>query len=259
LPRKPRKQRVTLRFKRREQMKNRLRAVGLRGVVFALLVGFGAGLVTGKDSYASRFVRIHTPQIDRNMPQVLAGLPVLAELPHNRFWLWFPGSGFWLERRILRTYLAVRTVRLERHFESNRVTLHLEPRIPLVSWGGSGFDQDGVLFAITPGTWKTLPEASFLSTTEKRDLGRWLAGMASIAEVWPQVTSVRQDPAEMMELTLKTGTVILWGALSFDPVERKARTLARVLDDAHKNMGGTALADLRFFEQGRIIVRPRGR
>ena len=35
--------------------------------------------------------------------------------------------------------------------------------------------------------------------------------------------------------------------------------LARVLDDAHKNMSGAARADLRFFDQGRIIVLPKGR
>jgi hypothetical protein len=259
LPRKARKQHIALRFKRREQLKRRLRVVGVRSIALALVVGFGSGLVTGGNSFASRFIQRHTPQINLNMPQALAGLPILAELPKHRFCLWFPGSGLWLQRRVCRSYLAVRTVHLERHFEANRLTVRLEPRIPLVSWNGSGFDQDGALFAITPGTWKALPAASFLSTVDRRDLGRWLAGLASIAELWPQVTAIRQEPAETMELTLKTGTVILWGPLGSEPVERKARTLARVLDDAHKNMGGAALADLRFFEQGRIIVRPKGR
>jgi len=239
-------------------LKHRLRAVGARSVALALVAGFGAGLVTGENSLASRFIRRHTPQIDRNMPLVLSGLPVMEKLPQNRFWLWIPGSGYWLERQVCRTYPAVRSLHLERHFDANRLVIHLEPRIPLVSWNGSGFDRDGVLFAIIPGTWKALPEASFLSTVEKRDLGRWLAGLSAIGEVWPQVAAVRQGPAETMELTLRTGTVVLWGTLNSDPLERKARTLARVLDDAHKNMGGTALADLRFFEQGRIIVRPKG-
>jgi hypothetical protein len=259
LPRKARKQHVTLRFKRREQLKHRLRAVGARSVALALIAGFGAGLVAGENSYASRFIRRHTPQVSLNRPQILTGLPVLAELPQNRFWLWFPGSGIWLGRRICRTYPSVRSVHLERYFEANQLNIHLEPRIPLVSWSGSGLDQDGVVFAITPGTWKALPEASFLPTAGKRDVGRWLAGLSSIPELWPQVIVVRENPEETMELTLKTGTIVLWGPLGSDPVERKARTLTRVLDDAHKNMGGTAVADLRFFEQGRIIVRPKGR
>jgi len=62
-----------------------------------------------------------------------------------------------------------------------------------------------------------------------------------------------------MELTLKTGTVVTWGTLETESTSRKAQTLLRVLDDAHNNLGGAARADLRFFEQGRIIVLPKGK
>jgi hypothetical protein len=259
LARKFRKQKVALRFKRREQLKHRLRAVGVRGVALALLVGFGVGLVTGGDSFASRFMRRHTPQIDLAMPPSLAGLPVLSEFPKNPFWLWFPGSGFWLERRVCRRYPAVRSLRLERRFSANRLTAHVEPRIPLVVWNGSGFDQEGVLFPVTPGAWKTLPEADFPVASGKRDLGRWLARMAAMDVLWPQVTSVRQGPSGSMELSLSAGASILWGPPESDPSSAKAQALTRVLDDAHQHLGGAASADLRFFEQGRIIVRPKGR
>ena len=225
----------------------------------ALLIGFGAGLVTGHDSFLSRFMRRHTPLVVVSSPQALAGLPVLSELPKNSFWFWFPGSGLWLEKRLCRKYTAVRAVRLERGFESNRIAVHLEPRVPLVTWNGSGFDRDGVLFAITPGTWNVLPQVSFLPGARKVDLGRWLGRLSAIPEVWSQVSSIKQDPYQTVELTLKTGAVVIWGTLESEPFTRKAQTLARVLDDAHKNMGGAARADLRFFDQGRIIVRAKGR
>jgi len=259
LSRKFRKQKVVLRFKRRELLKHRLRVMGVRGVVFALIIGFGAGLVTGGDSFASRFIRKHTPQIDLNLPLALAGLPVLSDLPKKPFWLWFPGSGFWLQRRVCRLHLSARAVQLERHFEANRLTIHVEPRIPLVLWNGSGLDKDGILFPVTPGTWNALPKAAFPASVNKHDLSRWLTRLASVAGLWPQVAAVRQDASETMELTLKTGTVITWGTLETESATRKAQTLLRVLDDAHQNLSGAARADLRFFEQGRIIVLPKGK
>jgi cell division septal protein FtsQ len=259
LARKFRKQKVALRFKRREQLKHRLRAVGVRGIVLALIVGFGAGLVTGGDSYAFRFMCRHTPQIELAMPPPLARLPVLAELPKNPFWLWSPGSGFWLQRRVCRLHPEVRNVQLERYFDANRLTVRVEPRVPLVVWNGSGFDQEGALFAIAPGAWKALPEADFLATAGKRDLGRWLARLAAMNALWPQVASIRQSPSGDMELSLLSGAVILWGPPDLDPSSAKAQALTRVLDDAHQHLGGAASADLRFFEQGRIIVRPKGR
>lgn len=259
MARKLRKQKVALRFKRREQLKDSLRTMVVRSAALALVVGFAAGLVAGRDSFVPRFIHRHTPDIDVQESPSLIGLPVLTKLPNRRFWLWLPGSALWLERRICRDYPAVRSVSLERSFEKNRVRIHLEPRVPLVSWNGSGLDQDGVLFAITPGTWDVLAQASFLEGADKRDLGRWLFHLAGVQGFWPQVVSIHQDLSEGLSLTLKTGTRVIWGPLETGIAAHKAQTLVRVLDDAHKNMGGAARADLRFFDQGRIIVLPKGR
>lgn len=258
MPRRSRKQKVNLRFKRREEIKHRLQTVLVRSVVLALVVGFGAGLVTGGDSFLTRFAGRHTPQIDVQAPKVLAGVPVLEALPKNRFWLWFPGAGLWLQRRLCPAPSAVRAIRLERHFVDNRLVVFLEPRLPLVSWNGSGFDQDGVLFALMPGFGAQVPQAGFLAGSSKPELSRWLLRLSAVQELWPQVASIRQDSEGSMVLTFKTGVVVIWGPLDSEPVARKAQTLLRALDDAHHHLGGAARADLRFFEQGRIIVLPKG-
>src|SRR5207302_614257 len=125
-------------------------------------------------------------------------------------------------------------------------------------WKGAGFDRDGVLFAITPGAWKVLPQASFASGASKPELGRWLARLAAMTSLWSQVASLKQDAYGTLELTLKTGAVVVWGLPETGTLARKAQILARVLDDTHHHLGGTARADLRFFDQGRIIVRPKG-
>jgi hypothetical protein len=248
-----------MRFKHREQLKHHLRNVILRSVVVALVIGFGAGLIAGRDSILLRFLERHTPEVTVNAPEILANVPVISTLPKNYFWLWMPGYGWWLEKQLMRRCAAIRAVPIERQFAANRVIIHLTPRVPLVTWNGAGFDQDGVLFAITPGTWKALPQASFAAASSKRELGKWLAHLSSMTSLWSTVTSLKQDAYGTVELTLKSGTVVVWGHPETEPFSRKEQMLIRILDDAHKNLGGSAMADLRFFEQGRIIVRPKGK
>ena len=254
-----RKQRVALRFRRREQLKQTIRQGVVRSATLALIVGFGAVLFAKRNSVILRFVRQHTPRVTVQSPETLVGLPVVAQLPQNSSWLWFPGSGWIVEHGLCRHYPAVRSVFLERHFQNNSVIVHLVPRVPLVTWNGQGFDRDGVLFAITPGAWKALPRAVFLASGSKRELGAWLFRLQGITPLWSQVLSLRQDAYGAVELTLRTGTLVVWGPTEIPTAGRKAQTLVRVLDDAHQHLGGTAQADLRFFDQGRIIVRPKGR
>jgi hypothetical protein len=257
LARKLRKQRVALRFKRREHLKHRVRTALMRSVAVALMAGFGAGLVANHNSVLLQFLQRHTPQVVVKVPETLVGLPVLPDVPRNHLWLWLPGSAWWLEQKLTHKYSSVHTVFFERQIQANAVVIHVMPRIPLVTWNGKGFDRDGVLFAITPGTWKVLPQASFLPNASKPELGRWLARLDSVMPLWSQVASIKQDAYGSLELTLKTGSVVIWGPPEGGSLARKAQTLLRVLDDAHHHLGGTARADLRFFDQGRIIVRPK--
>jgi hypothetical protein len=259
LARKLRKQRVSLRFKRREHLKHRVRTALVRSVAIALVAGFGAGLVANHNSILLQFLQRHTPQVSVKVPEALVGLPVMPYVPRNHLWLWIPGSAWWLEQKLTHTFSAVHHVFFERQFQDNRVVIHVMPRVPLVTWSGKGFDRDGMLFAITPGTWKVLPQASFLSNASKPELGHWLARLESMTPLWSQVASIKQDAYGSLELALKTGSVVIWGPPDVGSLARKAQTLLRVLDDAHHHLGGTALADLRFFDQGRIIVKPKAR
>jgi hypothetical protein len=257
LARKLRKQRITLRFKRRQQLKHNIRSALVRSVTVALVVGFGAGLVANHNSVLLQFLQRHTPQVAINVPETLVGLPVLAEIPRNHLWLWLPGSAWWLEQKLKHEYSSVHSVFFVRQVRANIVVIHVMPRIPLVTWNGKGFDRDGVLFAITPGAWQVLPQASFLPDASKPELGRWLARLDSVMPLWSQVASIKQDAYGTLELTLKTGSVVIWGPPEMGSITHKAQTLVRILDDAHHHLGGTARADLRFFDQGRIIVRPK--
>jgi hypothetical protein len=255
--RKLRKQKITLRFKRREHIKTRVRAVVTRSVVLALLAGFGMGIAAGPDSMLSRFVRLHTPQVEITLPQALTGLPIFTELPSHSFWLWLPGMEGWTQRRITKRYAAVHRVRFKKFWNANRVQVHVYPRVPLVMWNGKGFDREGRLFPTHPAAWKFLPQAQFQSHYARAELGRWLGRLANVFPLWSQVVSIRQDSSSALELTLKTGAIIIWGLPENEGFARKIQALQRVLDDMHTNFGGAARADLRFFDQGRIIVLPK--
>jgi len=225
--------------------------------VLALVVGLGVGLVSGGDSVVLRILHRHVPRMMISASPAVAGIPVASAFPKNLIWLWIPGSGYPLQKKLCQQFSAIRAVRLSRSFTSNTITVNVDPRVPLVTWNGAGFDCEGMLFAITPGTWKVMPQAVFLPTARKREIGHWLAALSNSTEIWTQILSIRQDASEAIALTLKTGTVVVWGPPDQIAFSDKARVLARILDDAHKNMGGAASADLRFFEQGRIIVRPK--
>src|SRR5258706_7959538 len=136
MSRKLRKQHIALRFRHREQIKHRVRSAVTRSIAVALVVGFGFGMVAGHDSVVLRFLHRHTPQVVIKLPGQLSGLPVLTELPQNRLWLWLPGSAWWFKVRLTHKYTAVNSVYFERSLVANSVSVHVVPRVPLVTWNG---------------------------------------------------------------------------------------------------------------------------
>jgi hypothetical protein len=254
-----RRQRVTLRLRRRRVLTKQIQVGFVRSLVLAILLGLGVGLGVGRQSFLRQVVDRHTPQVDLVAPGSLSGLPVLSDLPAQRFWLWCPGMKMGLERRLVRKYRIVRGLRLEKHFQANRIVLRLEPRVPLVLWNDAGLDREGVAFGLAPGTWKTLPRVDLSPAVSPRLLSGWLSPLVALPRLWSQVVSIGQDSLSNMELVLKTGAHVIWGPLEATPSLPKAQALLRVLDDAHEHLGGASRADLRFFDQGRIIVLPKGK
>jgi len=60
-----------------------------------------------------------------------------------------------------------------------------------------------------------------------------------------------------MWLDMQTGTHVAWGPADPGTAREKARCLAMVLNDAHQRLHGAATADVRFFEEGRVLVKPK--
>jgi len=101
---------------------------------------------------------------------------------------------------------------------------------PELELGGAGPDDLKRLAAFLPdavkpgGLESPLARMRFLSSTEG-----WEAGLAD-------------------------GTVLQWGDLRF--TQQKLLRLREILADARAQFGGAASADLRYFEDGRVLLRP---
>jgi Cell division protein FtsQ len=252
-----RKQRVALRRRRREVLKNNVKTMLVRGAVLALAAGFVLGMVTQGDSFFAHFVRVHTPEIEVQLPNTLVGLPVTEEFAAHRFWFWFPGIGVRAESRLRHQFPAVRGVHFDRDFQTNRIIARVEPRTPFVRWRDEGMDKEGVVFPLGPGAWAQLPLVTIQTSIPTAAVSRFLNQVSRVPEFWSQVAAVHDDPRGNFLFDLRTGTQVVWGLPENESASAKAGNLCRVLLDAHGHLGGAAVADLRFFDEGRIIVRPK--
>jgi hypothetical protein len=253
----PRRQRVIVRSKRRSQLLAQLKGISAKLLVIALVGGVLTLLALRGDSFLGGFERTHTPRIDLKMPPALAGVPVLNELPRRLIWLWIPGSEDEVRHRVVSKFPAVKDVRFQRSFGMNRIAILVEPRKPLVVWGEKGLDAQGVLFP-APRDGPAIPKAVFLSTPATA-LSQWIAQVARKPELWSQVAGLTEDRMGNISLDLTSGTRVIWGKPEPKMLTEKTASLLSVLQDAHQHLGGSALADLRFFDEGRIIVRPKGK
>jgi hypothetical protein len=234
----------------------RIKYVVMGGMITALAV-LGMEMMSRGNAWTPQYIQRHTPTVEMQAPETLAELPLLKETPPASFALWFPGTELRFRWRWLKQYPALSGVRFEKHFFDDRIIARLEPRVPLVHWADRGVDKDGVVFTLASQRWLPLPKADFPPSESLPALGRWLAEVSRIPDFWSQVVAISEDPRGEMWLDLGTGTHVAWGLPDAHIAREKARCLAMVLDDAHHRLSGAATADLRFFEEGRVIVRPK--
>ena len=257
--RKNRKQRVVLRRKRRDELKHRIRALFIRTAVLAMTAGFVLGMVTEGDPMLARFLHAHIPEVQVKAPEALSALPFAQSWPSHLYLLWVPGVGKRIESRLKANFPAIKSVNFQRYFRTNRIIVLIEPRTPIVRWNDSGMDKEGIVFPIVPGAWTQLPKVVISTAVSKPLLGNWFAELVQVPDFWNQLAGIRDDPRSNIIFDLKTGAHVIWGLPDPSDARTKALNLCSVLQDAHEHLGGAAAADLRFFDEGRIIVRPKGR
>lgn len=184
---------------------------------------------------------------------------------------WRPGDPWapwrpWLEgRRLRKAFPCLAGVRLRRSWLRREVRVETALREPLARWtrgGSSGFiDGEGVVFSGPRGLYAGRPlvpvELGDRSLSEEDGpLAGMLSAVLSPGALPAAPERIVYDASEGgWTLTLADGTRLEWGGS--DWTEQKLGRLSEVLADAAPRFGGALTADLRHFEDGKILVRPR--
>ncbi len=121
---------------------------------------------------------------------------------------------------------------------------------------GAALADDGTVFAAPQGVYALSGPVVDPSGADARDL-------RDLARAWPDLTAEGALPAPLarasfgvdgLRLTLADGTIVLWG--NFDWTREKRERLKQAMADARSRRSGAFLADLRFFGDGRILLKP---
>jgi cell division septal protein FtsQ len=158
---------------------------------------------------------------------------------------------------------SVADVRVRRAWTEKTATLTLVPRRAVAAATRKGkaagfLDSSGVVFAA--------PEGAFVLTGPTVEVaGASAAELAALAREWPELAASGAFPAPLeamafrsfedgWEARLADGAVVLWGRL--DWTKEKLSRLGEAVADAKSKEPGVFSADLRWFEDGKVLLKP---
>jgi hypothetical protein len=184
---------------------------------------------------------------------------------------WRPGN-FWGPSRpareardLLGDFSCLKTVRARRYWGRREVVFEAGLRSPVARVADGKrrrfLDPSGVVFddPLRVVEAEGLPEIELSGVPEDLDLGpvAGLIGAGTAPGALPApLIGVRFVSADAgWEGFLADGTFLEWGRVEWTGL--KLRRLRQVLEDAGPRLEGTLTADLKHFEDGKILIRPR--
>lgn len=158
---------------------------------------------------------------------------------------------------------SIAEVRVRRNWTEKTATLTLVVRRAVASATRRGkpagfLSDDGVVFEA--------PQGAFMLTGPSVEVaGASPAELSALAREWPILTASGSFPAELTgmayaspengwEATLSDGTKVLWGRLEW--TREKLSRLSEAVADARSKEPGAFSADLRWFEDGKVLLKP---
>ncbi len=158
---------------------------------------------------------------------------------------------------------ALADVTVRRNWTEKTATLTLVVRRPVAAATRHGkpagfLGDDGVVFAA--------PEGAFALTGPSVEVGGASAGeLSALAREWPTLAAPGAFPAALTgmmygspdngwEASLADGTKVQWGRLEW--TKEKLSRLSEAVADAKTKEPGAFSADLRWFEDGKVLLKP---
>jgi hypothetical protein len=164
-----------------------------------------------------------------------------------------------------RKFPCVADVRVRRAWGEKRAVLTplLRRALAPALRGGraAGFlGDDGSVFDAPPGVYALAGPTADVGTASD-------AERLALARAWPELSAPSAFPSPLVEMEylspadgwrarLADGTTALWGRL--DWTKEKLSRLGEALTDARAKAPGAFAADLRWFEDGKVLLRPAG-
>ena len=162
-----------------------------------------------------------------------------------------------------RKFPALSDVRVRRNWTEKTATLTLVVRRPVAAvtrrGKAAGFlGDDGTVFAAPEGVFN-------LSGPSVEVAGASEGELSALAREWPILSADGSFPAPLTmmaygsseagwEANLADGTKVLWGRLNW--TREKLSRLSEAVADARSKEPGAFSADLRWFEDGKVLLKP---
>lgn len=160
-------------------------------------------------------------------------------------------------------FACLEDVRVSRSWAEKTAILTLVLRHPVAAALRQGkpagfLDREGVVFSA--------PEGSFLLDGPPVEVaGASAVELAALAREWPELVAAGAFPAPLSamfyrlsdqgwEARLVDGTSVLWGRLEW--THEKLARLSEAVADARAKEPGAFSADLRWFEDGKVLLKP---
>ncbi|MBI3566401.1 MAG: cell division protein FtsQ [Elusimicrobia bacterium] len=176
-----------------------------------------------------------------------------------------PGTAGEKAAEIARRFPCVADVGVRRPWGEKRSTLTLTLKsgvAPALRRGRPAgvLGADGSVFAAPEGVYRFAGPSADVGDAPEAD-------RRALAREWPALTAAGAMPAPLAQMAwlsaedgwearLQDGTTVAWGRL--DWTKEKLSRLAEALKDARSKEPGAFTADLRWFEDGKVLLKPLG-
>jgi len=209
-----------------------------------------------------RVLKVDLVTVDGVPPEVAADLAASAS--EGAAPAWGPFEPDRRAKALLEQYAWLEQVSVGRSWSARSVRFLAVPRgaaaVVPVKAGTSYLAEDGLLFVAPPSVVAAagLPRVelgAFPAGGDLKDLASLVRAAAAEGALPSKPVAYAYDARERgWALTLEDGTKVSWGPLGW--TEEKLGRLREVLADASGRLAKGFTADLRYFEDGRILVRP---